>query len=116
MDLLSIDVQIARRLAEALAIGMLVGVERYKDRDTGEKRSAGVRTFTILALLGAVCSLLEEPPLALVTFAALAAFLALGYYRGIERRIGLTTEFSGLLVFWLGFLPAGRCRDDARGP
>ena len=52
---------IFRLMAEALALGMLVGIERYKGRTPGEKKSAGVRTFVILGLLGGVSGLLEQP-------------------------------------------------------
>lgn len=53
------DIVIFKTFGKALAVGFLVGVERYKSRLPGEKKSAGVRTFTIFALLGAVCSLLD---------------------------------------------------------
>ena len=81
MDLLTLDGKTCKILAEALAIGMLVGIERYRDRDPDEKRAAGVRTFTIIALLGAVGGLLAERTFILATFGALSAFLWLGYYR-----------------------------------
>ena len=104
MDLLTLDSKTCKILAEALAIGMLVGIERYRDRDPDEKRAAGVRTFTIIALLGAVGGLLAERTFILATFGALSAFLWLGYYRHAIQSLGLTTEFTALLVFWLGFL------------
>ena len=104
MDLLTLDSQTFKILAEALAIGILVGAERYKDRAPEEKRAAGVRTFTILSLLGAIGGLLAEPSFTLAIFGALSAFLLLGYHRHAEHSIGLTTEFAALLVFWLGFL------------
>jgi uncharacterized membrane protein (DUF4010 family) len=104
MDLLTLDGKTCKILAEALAIGLLVGIERYKDREPDEKKTAGVRTFTIIALLGAICGLLAEMTFILVTFGALSAFLWLGYYRHAVQSLGLTTEFAALLVFWLGFL------------
>lgn len=90
-------------LGEALAIGLLLGVERYKDRDPGEKKTAGMRTFTIFALLGAVCGLL---PLSytLITVGALILLLGLGYYRHSEESLGITTETAALLTFWLGYM------------
>jgi hypothetical protein len=57
---LPLDLTQARLVAEALAIGLLVGIERYKAREPGEKRSAGVRTFTTFSLLGGVCGLVEQ--------------------------------------------------------
>lgn len=93
-----------RAFAEALAIGMLVGIERYRDRGTDERRSAGVRTFTITALIGAVCGLLQTPGITMVTFAALAAMFSIGYWHNSQTKMGLTTEFAAVLVFWLGYL------------
>ena len=91
-------------LGEALAIGFLVGVERYRGRKPGVPKTAGVRTFTILCLLGAVCGLFNTPAFTAVTFAAVAALVLVGYYRSPPEKLGLTTEFAALLVFWIGYL------------
>jgi uncharacterized membrane protein (DUF4010 family) len=99
-----VDFTVFKVLAEALGIGLLVGAERYRDREEGEKKSAGVRTFAIFALLGAVCGLLDHPAYTLVTFAALAGLVLLGYYRHPSESVGFTTEFAALLVFWIGYL------------
>lgn len=98
------DLNSFKAFGEALAIGLLIGVERYKDRAPGEEKSAGMRTFTVFALLGAVCGLLARTALTLATFAGLVALICIGYYRESEREIGLTTETAGLLTFWLGYL------------
>lgn len=98
------NLEVLRVLGEALAVGLLVGIERYKDRDPGEKKTAGVRTFAIFSLLGAVCGLIDQTPLTLVTFAAVAGLLLTGYYRREEESLGLTTEIAALLVFWIGYL------------
>ena len=89
---------------EALAIGLLIGAERYKARAPGEKESAGLRTFGTVALLGAVAALLGQSAITISIFVALSAFLALGYYRAPGESIGLTTELAALLTFWLGFI------------
>jgi uncharacterized membrane protein (DUF4010 family) len=101
---LSADLSIYRAFGEALAIGLLVGIERYKSRSEGEQKSAGVRTFTVIALLGVTTSVLGNPMLAAVSFAGLLVFLGLGYWRESEKSLGLTTETSALLTFWLGYL------------
>jgi uncharacterized membrane protein (DUF4010 family) len=98
------DLGLFKLLAEALAIGLLVGIERYRGRDPGEKKSAGVRTFAIICLLGALCGVLAIPLVTVATFAAVAALVLLGYYRSPEGSLGLTTEVAALLVFWIGFL------------
>ena len=98
------DLDIFRLLAEASALGLLVGAERYRGRQAGEKKSAGVRTFAILCLLGTICSILDTTAFTSVTFAAVAAMILLGYYRSPVGSLGLTTEFAALLVFWIGYL------------
>jgi uncharacterized membrane protein (DUF4010 family) len=98
------DISTYRAFGEALAIGMLVGIERYKSRAEGERKSAGVRTFTVIALLGATTSLLVNPLLTAVSFGGLLFFLGLGYWRESEHSLGLTTETAALLTFWLGYL------------
>ncbi len=103
MDL-RIDLTAFRAVAEGLAIGLLVGIERYRGREPGERRSAGVRTFAIIAVLGAVCGLFEHPAVAVSVFAAVALLVAAGYHRSNADSPGLTTEIAALLVFWLGVL------------
>jgi hypothetical protein len=56
------DIEIFQRMGLALAIGAAVGVERHwreKDVDEGS-RTAGIRTFTLIGLLGGVAGLLEH--------------------------------------------------------
>ena len=46
--------ELATRLGLALALGFVVGLERgWKERDEGEgQRAAGIRTFSLIGLLG----------------------------------------------------------------
>lgn len=98
------DLTVFRLLGEALALGLLVGAERYRGREAGERKSAGVRTFAIFCLLGALCGIFASTGLTIVTFAAVAALILLGYYRSPAESLGLTTEVAALLTFWIGFL------------
>jgi uncharacterized membrane protein (DUF4010 family) len=98
------NLEVLKILGEALAIGLLVGIERYRDREPGEKKSAGVRTFAIFCLLGAVCGILATPVFTAVTFGAVAALVLVGYSRSPSVSLGFTTELAALLVFWLGYL------------
>lgn len=98
------DLDSLKLLGEALAIGLLVGVERYRGREPGEKKSAGVRTFAIFCLLGALCGILATTAFTVATFLAVAALVLLGYYRSPGNSLGFTTELAALLVFWIGFL------------
>jgi uncharacterized membrane protein (DUF4010 family) len=97
------QLDIFRTFAEALALGLLIGSERYKGK-TGKIQPAGMRTFTIICLLGAACSLIALPGFTMLTFGAIVAFLGLAYYRDPSESYGLTTEMAALLTFWLGFL------------
>ncbi len=54
------DLELIQRFAVTLAIGLLIGMERgWDDQETRETpRIAGVRTFALIALLGALWQLL----------------------------------------------------------
>ena len=102
--MMSEELSVLKLFGEALAIGLLVGAERYRGRDPDERQSAGVRTFAIFCLLGAVCGLIGTTALTVATFVAMAALLLIGYWRSPTESLGMTTEFAALLVFWIGFL------------
>lgn len=87
-------------LAVALGIGLLVGVERERRKGEG---AAGVRTFALIALAGAVAERLGGVGVAIAGgFTALAALASYRYSR--TRDPGLTTEVAMLVVFLLGVL------------
>jgi uncharacterized membrane protein (DUF4010 family) len=100
-------------LAIALAIGLLIGAEREwsQRQEETERVMAGIRTFGLLGLLGAVAVLLANflGPLAwVVMFAGVVALVVAGYIA--ESRAtgdwGMTTEVAMLLTFGLGVLSA----------
>ena len=101
---MSPELTVFKVLGEALALGLLVGAERYRGRDPGEKQSAGVRTFAIVCLLGAVCGLLGTVAFTTITFAAIAGLVLVGYWRSPTDSLGTTTELAAMLVFWIGYL------------
>lgn len=98
------QLEIFRTFAEALALGLLIGSERYKGLTAGKVQPAGMRTFTIICLLGAASALISLPGFTMLTFGAIVAFLGLAYLRDPSESYGLTTEMAALLTFWLGFL------------
>ncbi len=100
------------RLGVALAIGLLIGVERgWKEREAREgERVAGVRTYGLIGLLGGGMALVAERlgplPLALA-FVALAGVLTAAYAINVERDdAGITSLVAGLLTFVFGALAA----------
>lgn len=112
MDALHGDMlELVRRLGVALAIGLMVGLERgWHERDLPEgKRIAGVRTFGIVGLLGGVAALLADEfgDWVLASLAlALGALVTAAHWRAAPERgdFGITTLCVALLVFALGAL------------
>ena len=95
------------RLAIALGIGLLIGIERERRKGEGPARSvAGIRTFAVAALLGAVSLLLGGEILLSVVVCGVLLLAAIGYYRSTEDP-GLTTEIALLLTVLLGALAMG---------
>lgn len=101
------------RLGVALAIGLLIGLERgWYLRDRGEgRRVAGLRTFALSGLLGGVWAALAvhgEPVFLAVGFLAFAAVLAMAVRLKAdddpEGDHGVTTLVAALLTFGLGAL------------
>lgn len=96
------------RLAVALAIGFLIGI----DRERAELRKArglfaGVRTFPLVALAGAVPTLLAPALgawIVIASFAGVAAIAAIAYVRSSVEDAGATTEIAALTTFWLAAL------------
>lgn len=108
------DLELFQRLGLALAIGMLMGVERgWQARESLDGgRIAGIRTFSLIGLLGGVCGWLA---LTLGGLALAPGFIAVGAVivtsqiirsRTGEHDVGLTTEIAGLTAFALGVLAA----------
>ncbi|OQB86384.1 MAG: MgtC family protein [Planctomycetes bacterium ADurb.Bin126] len=96
------------RFGAALAIGLLIGLEReHAASREQEKIFAGVRTFPLLSLAGCTAMLLSETlssPLPFVAVAALIGLLiAIAYTVGAQRgQIGMTSEVSAVITFLLG--------------
>lgn len=100
-------------LSVALAIGLMIGLERgWEEREAQEgARIAGVRTYGLIGLLGGVSSLLTERFGALVislVFVGLAGLLTTAYVVNLhkEKDAGITSLVAALLTFFLGTLAA----------
>ena len=100
-----LDSDVLLGLAVAFAIGMLVGIERERSKGQGPDREiAGLRTFTLASLVGAISFLLGSVPLFAVFALLLGVVVAAGYLRSREHDPGLTTEIALLATFLLGGL------------
>ena len=102
--------QMLSRLAVALAIGLLVGLERgwhSREEQQDGKRAAGLRTFALSGLLGGVCGTmvpLTSPIVLGLAFLGYAGVLAIFHWleSGVNQDVGGTTVIAGLLTFILG--------------
>ena len=91
-------------LAVALGIGLLIGAERERSKGNGPERSAaGIRTFTITTLLGAV-SIVFNVWLLIASIFCVMIFAATAYYSKRTEDPGLTTEITLIFSVILGGL------------
>jgi uncharacterized membrane protein (DUF4010 family) len=111
-----------RRLAVALAIGLLVGAERHwrEREDAPGRRTAGVRTFALVGLSGGIVAALAAPLgplggavlLAAGLFAMMAALLPFALREAeAEDRFSATSLVAAIGTYVLGALAvAGEAR------
>jgi uncharacterized membrane protein (DUF4010 family) len=100
------------RLSLALAIGLLVGLERgWRERDAADRsRTAGIRTYGISGLLGGICAALADAlDMASVLVAGFLGFTAVfAFYKAREAArdddFSVTGVIAALAVFALGAL------------
>ncbi|MFH1173997.1 MAG: MgtC/SapB family protein [archaeon] len=106
------ELELFLRLLLAIGLGCLIGIEREKFAKKRDKYVfGGIRTFALIALLGAVSSIfaIEQNNWALIlSFSALTVFLAVSYYHSVNfsngKGIGITGEIAALLTFLAGYL------------
>ncbi len=92
-------------LGAALGIGLLMGLERERSKGSGSgRRPAGIRTFTLTSLLGAVAAHLGGIPLLAVATTGVIVLTALSYVRGHDDDPGLTTEVGLIATPLIGGL------------
>lgn len=102
--------EVAARFGSALGLGLMLGLERERDHaQSGEEQVAGVRTFSLVALIGATGAWLHVEAgltwLLLATFAAVAGLALVSYYVTASRGdVGATTEMTVLMTFLVGAL------------
>lgn len=98
------------RLACALAIGLIIGLQRENTYPTEEEiRSAGIRTFSITGVLGALAALMSIQMGSAAPFVGMLIVLGLvlaAMHISSSSRFqgGITTSVSMIAVFMLGGL------------
>jgi uncharacterized membrane protein (DUF4010 family) len=101
---------VAGHFAIAILLGALVGIEREKRKveEQETQHIAGLRTFTLLALLGAATGFLSRsvssPWILAAALLIVGAFVVVGYLVTARApdAVGLTTEVAAIVVFLLG--------------
>lgn len=91
------------RLGIALGIGLLIGTERERRRaEASSAQPAGIRTFTLVALLGGLAALIEGPVALALAGAAVVLLAVAAYFQSSPDDRGITTEIALLTAFLLG--------------
>ena len=91
-------------LAVALGCGLLIGLERERRKGVGQDRAAaGLRTFAVAALLGAIAQVVSVW-LAAVALVGVSAMAALSYWRSRDDDPGITTELSLIATTLIGMM------------
>ncbi len=89
----------------ALGVGLLIGIDRERRKGEGPMRhSAGLRTFALAALLGAVAFAVGKEVLLAAMALGVAGFAGLSYWRARDADPGLTTETALVLTTLIGGL------------
>ena len=104
------ELSTAWQFGAALGLGMLIGLERERTRGK-ESTFAGARTFSLVALLGAISVYIGhesgQPWIVGLAFLAVVGLVLTAYYLTAKGGdIGATTEASILLTFFIGGLCA----------
>ncbi len=109
-------------LATAIAVGLLIGLEREQSKEEGKVSAmAGVRTYPIFALVGALATMLEPASmwLPLVALAGVITLVAISYASDVRAAVGkaqqgeddargATTEISVIGTYLLGALATSK--------
>lgn len=100
---------IALGLVSALGGGLLIGLERERRKGSGPDREpAGIRSFTLASLAGAIAQVIGEPLVVACGALAVLALAAVAYWRSqvVQRSPdpGMTTELALFVTYLVGVL------------
>jgi uncharacterized membrane protein (DUF4010 family) len=90
-----------KSVAEALLIGLIFGAQRESSLPPS---SAGLRDFTLVAMTGAACGLLNQPLVTMITMAAMVLAWPSFHPTGSDESPGLTTRLAAVTTFLLAHL------------
>ncbi len=84
---------------------MLIGLERERRKGDGpDRRAAGIRSFALVAVSGALVQLLSEPGLVAVGGLLVASLAAISHFKSRSADPGLTTELALFFTYLVGVL------------
>lgn len=90
-------------IAVALGCGLLIGLERERRKGEGPDRAAaGIRTFSVAALAGAIAQGVGSPGLVVAGALLVAALTSVAYFRSRSRDPGMTTELALFATYLVG--------------
>lgn len=113
-----LETTILFKILLSTVLGAIIGLETetreiekkgHPDKVDERSRIGGVRTYTLISLLGGIAGLFyfaNEKTIAVVLFLSIILFLLIAYYLNIQlkKAFGLTTEIAILITFISGFL------------
>ncbi len=92
-------------LAIALGAGLLIGIERERRKGAGRTRAfAGVRTFAIASLTGALSTLFGSVFVSVAALAGVSALAVVSHLRDTSDDPGATTEIALIATTLIGML------------
>lgn len=99
---------LVQKLAVAILLGVLIGLEREHSKSKDEKIFAGIRTFPLISILGfisALISTLSSYWIYFVIFLGFASLISVShFFSGKQEKYGGTSEISAVIAFLLGSL------------
>lgn len=95
------ELELWQSLGVALAIGLLIGAERERAKPSGG--SPGVRTFALIALIGAL-AVLVPPVVSAVLVGGAVLLVVVGFSWSTAKDPGMTSEAAAIATLGLGAL------------
>ncbi len=92
------------KLGLALGIGLLIGAERERSSPNRLTHFAGIRTFAIGALMGAVSMMIDIPGVLTLSLAFVLVLIGIAYWRNSAINPGMTTELALFMTCLIGAL------------
>lgn len=90
-------------LLVALGCGLLIGLDRERHKGEGDdRRAAGIRSFTVSALSGALAQASGQTGLVMAGALLVIALTAVAYFKSRSRDPGLTTELALFATYLVG--------------